>query len=89
MRDQARAPARSRRPNRPPQAAERPRTGRPHAAPRPLDQAFDDQGLPALRSAVAAYAGRLAAADRVEEMVLTVHELASNVVRHGGGRKPA
>jgi hypothetical protein len=88
MRDQARAPARSRRPNRTPQVAERPRTGRPHAAPRPLDQAFDDQGLPALRSAVA-YAGRLAASDRVEEMVLIVHELASNVVRHGGGRKPA
>ena len=52
-----------------------------------LDQAFDVDGLVALRSAVAAHADRLGLpASRVPELVLVAHELASNAVRHGGGR---
>jgi anti-sigma regulatory factor (Ser/Thr protein kinase) len=50
-----------------------------------LDQAFDGDGLPGLRSAVATYAAQLGAGDRVDDVVLLAHELASNVVRHGGG----
>jgi len=50
-----------------------------------LDQAFDAGGLPALRSAVAAYAAELGAGRRVDDVVLIAHELASNAVRHGGG----
>jgi anti-sigma regulatory factor (Ser/Thr protein kinase) len=116
MRDKARAGARTRRAHGPPQAADRPSTGRARATgPRAQDQACDDddaldqacddkgaqdqtvddddaldhtideQGLPALRSAVAAYAGRVVSDERVDELVLLAHELASNVVRHGGG----
>ena len=51
-----------------------------------LDQTFDVDGLVALRSAVAAHADRLGLpADRIPELVLVAHELASNAVRHGGG----
>src|SRR5690349_23942718 len=52
-----------------------------------LDQAFDLDGLVALRSAVAAHADRLGLpAARIPELVLVAHELASNAVRHGGGQ---
>jgi anti-sigma regulatory factor (Ser/Thr protein kinase) len=52
-----------------------------------LDQAFDIDGLVSLRSAVAAHADRLGLpAARIPELVLVAHELAGNVVRHGGGR---
>jgi len=51
-----------------------------------LDQAFDLDGLVALRSAVAAHADRLGLTPaRIPELVLVAHELASNAVRHGGG----
>ncbi len=51
-----------------------------------LDQAFDLDGLVALRSAVAAHADRLGLPlARIPELVLVAHELASNAVRHGGG----
>jgi anti-sigma regulatory factor (Ser/Thr protein kinase) len=50
------------------------------------DQTFDVDDLVALRSAVAAHADRLGLpADRIPELVLVAHELASNAVRHGGG----
>ena len=51
-----------------------------------LDQSFDFDGLVALRSAVAAHADRLGLpVERIPELVLVAHELASNAVRHGGG----
>jgi anti-sigma regulatory factor (Ser/Thr protein kinase) len=51
-----------------------------------LDQTFDLDGLVALRSAVAAHADRLGLPlDRVQELVLVAHELASNAIRHGAG----
>jgi anti-sigma regulatory factor (Ser/Thr protein kinase) len=51
-----------------------------------LDQSFDLDGLVALRSAVAAHADRLGLpAERIPELVLVAHELATNAVRHGGG----
>jgi anti-sigma regulatory factor (Ser/Thr protein kinase) len=52
-----------------------------------LDQAFDRAGLISLRNAVAAHAGRLKLPDdALERLVLAAYELASNAVRHGGGR---
>ncbi len=81
----ARVQPRLRRPNGLPQAAGRMPTNR--RATRPvLDQRFDAGGLVALRAAVAAYAGELGAGARVDDLVLVAHELASNAVRHGGGR---
>jgi len=51
-----------------------------------LDQAFDGDSLYALRAAVTAYAVRAGLADdRVGDLVLAVHELAANAVRHGAG----
>lgn len=51
-----------------------------------LDQAFDGDGLYALRAAVAAHAASLGAGEElVEELVVVANELASNAVRHGGG----
>src|SRR5262245_26579134 len=51
-----------------------------------LDQRFDEQGLLALRSAVSAHAAGVGVAgDRVDDLVVIAHELASNAVRHGGG----
>lgn len=52
-----------------------------------LDQAFDRDGLVSLRSAVAAHASALGTPrETVEHLVLAAYELASNAVRHGGGR---
>ena len=52
-----------------------------------LDQQFDRDSLVSLRSAVAAHASSLGLPDeRVEHVVLVAYELASNAVRHGGGR---
>jgi anti-sigma regulatory factor (Ser/Thr protein kinase) len=52
-----------------------------------LDQPFDREGLVALRNAVAAHASRLGLpAEQVDHVVLVAYELASNAVRHGGGR---
>jgi anti-sigma regulatory factor (Ser/Thr protein kinase) len=52
-----------------------------------LDQAFDGDSLYALRAAVAAHGARAGLAeDRVGDLILAVHELAANAVRHGAGR---
>ncbi len=52
-----------------------------------LDQAFDRDSLVSLRSAVAAHASALGTPqETVEHLVLAAYELASNAVRHGGGR---
>jgi anti-anti-sigma factor len=52
-----------------------------------LDQAFDNDSLYALREAVAAHALQAGLAEgRVGDLVLAVHELAANAIRHGGGR---
>jgi anti-sigma regulatory factor (Ser/Thr protein kinase) len=52
-----------------------------------LDQAFDGDSLYALRAAVAAHGLQAGLAEgRVGDLVLAVHELASNAVRHGAGQ---
>lgn len=51
-----------------------------------LDQAFDAETLHVLRKAVLAKAGAAGMPDdRAVQVVLAVHELAANAVRHGGG----
>jgi len=51
-----------------------------------LDEAFDVNTLHELRKAVLAAATAAGMpADRAMEVVLAVHELAANAVRHGGG----
>lgn len=51
-----------------------------------LDQVFDSDSLYALRAAVAAHAAQAGlAVDRGDDLVVAVHELAANVVRHGAG----
>jgi anti-anti-sigma factor len=51
-----------------------------------LDQVFDNDSLYALRAAVAAHGSQAGLADgRVGDLVLAVHELAANAVRHGAG----
>jgi anti-anti-sigma factor len=65
----------------------------PDRGPRPdhrgapiLDQAFDAGSLYALRAAVAAHATQAGLAHgRAEDLVIAVHELAANAVRHGAG----
>jgi anti-sigma regulatory factor (Ser/Thr protein kinase) len=47
--------------------------------------AFGPGDLPTVRAGVIAYLGSLVVEDRLEDVVLVVHELAANVVRHGGG----
>lgn len=52
-----------------------------------LDLPFDSDGLYAVRSSVAAHAGHLGASTQVVQRALIVaSELATNAVRHGGGR---
>jgi anti-anti-sigma factor len=52
-----------------------------------LDQVFDADSLHALRAAVAAHCMQAGLAEgRVGDLVLAVHELAANAVRHGAGR---
>ena len=59
------------------------RDGEPPA----LDQAFDGDSLYALRSAVAAHGSQAGLAEgRTRDLVLAVHELAANAVRHGAGQ---
>jgi anti-sigma regulatory factor (Ser/Thr protein kinase) len=56
----------------------------PVVVPR-LSETFDAQRLYALRSTVAAHASALGLDEqRVADLVLVAHELASNAVRHGG-----
>ena len=81
----ARVQPRLRRPNGLPQAAGRMPTNRRATTP-VLDMTFGIDDLIRLRSAVAAYAAELGAGGRGEDVVLIAHELASNAVRHGGGR---
>ena len=51
-----------------------------------LDQAFDADSLYALRAAVAAHITEAALAPgRADDLVIAVHELAANAVRHGAG----
>ena len=52
-----------------------------------LDQAFDGDSLYALRAAVAAHGSQAGLSEaRTRDLVLAVHELAANAVRHGAGR---
>jgi anti-sigma regulatory factor (Ser/Thr protein kinase) len=52
---------------------------------RGLSETFDGQRLYALRSTVAAHGSALGLDEqRVSDLVLVAHELASNAVRHGG-----
>jgi anti-sigma regulatory factor (Ser/Thr protein kinase) len=73
-----------RRPNGPPQAAGRPRARRWISRP-VLDLPIDLAGLAGLRTTVAARASELGAAEVRDDVVIVAHELATNVVRHGGG----
>src|SRR6266481_5226802 len=51
-----------------------------------LDQAFDAGSLYALRAAVAAHVSQAGLAPgRSDDLVIAVHELAANAVRHGAG----
>lgn len=51
-----------------------------------LDLAFDSGVLSALREQVLAHAARAGlAASRAGDVVIAVHELAANVIRHGAG----
>jgi serine/threonine-protein kinase RsbW len=84
MRNRTHLPARPRRPNGPPKAAGRPIAR--HRNSRPVfDLPIDLDGLAQLRTTVSALAGELGAGEVREDVVLVVHELATNVVRHGGG----
>src|SRR5690242_21944564 len=52
-----------------------------------LDQVFDSGTLYALRSAVQAHAFAAGMPERrADDVVIAIHELAANVVRHGAGR---
>jgi anti-anti-sigma factor len=52
-----------------------------------LDQLFDGDSLYALRAAVAAHGSQAGLSEgRTRDLVLVVHELAANAVRHGAGR---
>lgn len=51
-----------------------------------LEQSFDEDSLYRVRSAVAAHVSTVTDGSIVDIMVLIAHELASNSVRHGGGR---
>lgn len=52
-----------------------------------LDQPFSKGGLVSLRAAVAAHGSRLGlAGERLDDLLLVAHELASNAIQHGGGR---
>jgi len=51
-----------------------------------LDQAFDSGTLYALRAAVQAHASQAGLPEsRTDDLVIAVHELAANAVRHGAG----
>ncbi len=58
----------------------------PPEDPPPLDEPFDADSLSQLRQAVARHAAAAGlSADRVEDAVIAVHELAANAVYHGAG----
>jgi anti-sigma regulatory factor (Ser/Thr protein kinase) len=57
-----------------------------HAQPA-VDQSFDGDSLYAVRATVAAHASEAGVQEgRVRNVVLAVHELAANAVRHGAGQ---
>jgi anti-anti-sigma factor len=70
-----------------------PAPGRPGAGPEAypgtppiLDQPFDADSLYALRAAAAAHASQAGMAEgRCGDLVIAIHELAANAVRHGAG----
>ena len=66
-------------PNGPPKAARGPRRRRM------LDLTISLSGLEGLRTKVGAWMIRLGAARVRDDVVLVAHELATNVIRHGGG----
>ena len=52
-----------------------------------LDQVFNGDSLYALRAAVAAHGSQAGLSEgRTRDLVLAVHELAANAVRHGAGQ---
>src|SRR5260370_16613204 len=56
------------------------------AAPSVLDQCFDASSLSALRTAAQACAAQAGMpAERATDVVIALHELAANAVRHGAG----
>jgi anti-anti-sigma factor len=60
--------------------------GRAVSASPVLEQEFDTDSLFALRAAVAAHASQAGLSDgRTGDLVLVVHELAANTIRHGAG----
>jgi anti-anti-sigma factor len=78
---------------RPPAGTRPPPEAAPQAGPPPapadapiLDQVFDADSLYALRAAVAAHASQAGLSpSRADDLVIAVHELAANAVRHGAG----
>jgi anti-sigma regulatory factor (Ser/Thr protein kinase) len=79
--------------NRPPRLLDRRNSIRPPRAAMEIvprrqecDLVIEGAELTELRSAVAAWANLNGAGDRGNDVVLVVQELATNVVRHGGGR---
>ncbi|HXN38797.1 MAG TPA: ATP-binding protein [Solirubrobacteraceae bacterium] len=73
-----------------PPAPQRPYAGRlpsPAPAGEVRELAFDVRALACLRHAIAGWAGEeILDSGSAEDLVLAVNELASNSVRHGGGR---
>jgi anti-sigma regulatory factor (Ser/Thr protein kinase) len=71
-----------------PEWANPPTTPEPAPPPgaTPLDQAFEEHSLYALRAAVAAIGALLGlSADRLDGLVVAANELATNAIRYGGG----
>jgi anti-sigma regulatory factor (Ser/Thr protein kinase) len=81
MRNRSRLAEPPRRLNGPPRAAGGPKSRRRRVFEMPISMA----GLESLRSKVAAWMNRLGAARICDDVVLVAHELATNVIRHGGG----
>jgi anti-anti-sigma factor len=70
----------------PPETAAPPDTAAPPQTALILDQAFDAGSLYTLRAAVAAHATEAGLPPgRADDLVIAVHELAANAVRHGAG----
>jgi anti-anti-sigma factor len=58
-----------------------------NGGPPALDQPFDGDSLYSLRATVAAHGSQAGLSDgRTRDLVLAVHELAANAVRHGAGQ---
>lgn len=57
----------------------------PDPPPGCFELAFDERSLPGVRHVVAGWAGALLGPSQVADIMLAVHEIATNSVRHGGG----